>query len=227
MALQYFSDLVELNKWLGTYQIYIASVESPKFTLIEGIQQPINLPIEQLTVEKEQIVLISESPTIVLFTFPNEYQIMLNLYDYKPIKEAELIVLFHYMYPYYTKAVVERQKYKLEKVIESTGRASAILNPEEIYNNILDYALDVIPKCDIGTLWWYEEDRNRLICKASAGNILNGIRHMAFKTGEGPVGYSFETEKSLLYRQDQPEIWQSFANISDENDQYWDTNYIF
>lgn len=227
LALQYFSDLVQMNNWAGNYQIYIASVESPKFKLIEGIQQQVALPIQQLTIQDEEVLLLHEASTFILFTYPNEYQILLNLYDYRMERQAELVVLYHYMYPYYTKAAVERQKYKLEKVIESTGRASSILDPDEIYNNILGYALDVIPKCDIGTLWWFEEERNRLICKAFAGNILRGIRQMAFKKGEGPIGYTFETGQPILYHQNEPEIWSSFGAISEENNQFWDTSYVF
>ncbi|WP_431029333.1 helix-turn-helix domain-containing protein [Lysinibacillus sp. LZ02] len=227
MTVQYFSELVQRFQWEGKYQIYIASAESPYFEFLEGREERVQLPFKRLTTQQQDVVKIVNGYTFILFTYPHDYQILINVYEYSPSKEAEIVVLYHYMYPYYTKAAIEREKYKLEKVIESTGRASSSLNPEEIYNNILSYALDVIPQCDIGTLWWYDAERDLLICKASVGNVLQGIRHMGFKRGEGPIGYTFQTEQSLLYYQHQYELWQRFGRISEENNRHWDSNYEF
>lgn len=225
--MQYFSELVNRFHWNGRFQVYIASAENPCFQLLEGLDEEVRLPFSRFTVQERDIVKIEDHYTFLLFTFPYDYQILLNIYEYKPQKDGELVVLYHYMFPYYTSAAIKRERYKLEKLIESTRRASASLNPEEIYENILSYALDVIPNCDIGTLWWYDEKRERLLCKASSGKILQGIRHMEFKVGEGPVGYTFQTGKSILYHQYQQELWKEIGDISSENIIHWDPNYEF
>lgn len=228
MTTSYFNDLVNRFNWEGKYQIWIASEEQPLFELLEGIIEPTILPFQGLTSQNEQInLVIQNDKTFLLFTYPDHYQIMLNLYERKTFTEGELVVLFHYLYPYYTQAIIKRERYKLEKVIESTGRASASLNPEEIYNNILSYAIDVIPNCDIGTLWWFDEEKEKLTCKASVGKLLKGIRRMEFAIGEGPIGYTYQTELPILSNREAQGLWDSIGGLSSENSRYWDHTYEF
>lgn len=225
---QYFNELANRFNWHSKYQIWIASMEHPLFELIEGVIEPTILPFQQLTSHSEQIFqAIQNENMFLLFTYPGNYQIMLNLFEYKTFTDGELVVLFHYLYPYYTQAAIKRERYKLGKVIESTRRASATLNTEEIYNNILSYAMDVIPNCDIGTLWWFDEEKNKLTCKASVGNILKGINKMEFDINEGPVGYTFRMNRPLLFNQNNNSIWDTIGNISKENSKYWDPSYVF
>ncbi|MFJ7669110.1 helix-turn-helix domain-containing protein [Lysinibacillus sp. NPDC097195] len=225
---QYFNELAKRFNWESNYQIWIASMEHPVFELIEGTIEPTTLPFQNLTSHNDHIFqIILNDNMFIVFTYPGNYQIMLNLYEYKTLTEGELVVLFHYLYPYYTNAAIKRERYKLGKVIESTRRASATLSTEEIYSNILSYAMDVIPNCDIGTLWWFDEEKHKLTCKASAGNILKGINQMEFDVDEGPVGYTFRKEVPLLSDQKNHSMWETIGNISTANSKYWDPSYEF
>jgi len=225
---QYFNELANRFKWESNYQIWIASIEHPVFELIEGVMERTILPFQHLTSHNEEIFQkIQNDNMFIVFTYPGNYQIMLNLYEHKTFTEGELVVLFHYLYPYYTNAAIKRERYKLGKVIESTRRASATLSTEEIYNNILSYAMDVIPNCDIGTLWWFDEEKHKLTCKASVGNILKGINKMEFDIDEGPVGYTFRKDVPLLSDQKNHSMWETIGNISTANSKYWDPSYEF
>lgn len=133
----------------------------------------------------------------------------MNIYDYAFEKQAEMILIYHFMYPYYTKAMIERHRYNLGKVIESTGILSSYLDPTIIYNNALHYALDVIPKCDICTLWWFDEQSKQITCQASFGNVLKGIELMEFRENEGPIGYTLTTGTPILYETGKVSLLQS------------------
>lgn len=225
---QYFSELANRFHWESNYQIWIASIEHPVFELIEGVRERTILPFQHLASHNEDIFqIIQNDKMFIVFTYPGNYQIMLNLYEHKTFTEGELVVLFHYLYPYYTNAAIKRERYKLGKVIESTRKASATLSTEEIYNNILSYAMDVIPNCDIGTLWWFDEEKHKLTCKASVGNILKGITKMEFNVDEGPVGYTYSMNIPLLSNANNNSIWETIGNISSENSKYWDPSYEF
>ena len=91
MTVQYFSELVQRFQWEGKYQIYIASAESPYFEFLEGREDRVQLPFKRLTTQQQNIVKIVNGYTFILFTYPHDYQILVNVYEYSQRKRQKLL----------------------------------------------------------------------------------------------------------------------------------------
>lgn len=159
--------------------------------------------------------------------YPGNYLLLFRMEKDTSLSMDQQEMLYFYLYPYYTERALERSEFKLEKMIDSIARTTSSLEPDDLLSNILTNTMKVIPNADLGTLWNYDEETGRLFCRASAGNLLKGIRKMRFVPGEGPIGYTFSKGIPLLFR-DSSEITNTVINgISEENSRYWDNSYDF
>lgn len=165
--------------------------------------------------------------TYIYLEYPNQYQLVVFIDQVVHFTSKDLKQLYFHLYPYYTKQALKEEKYKLEKMIESIGHTTSSLDLEELFANILSNTLDVIPNADLGTLWLYKPESKRLVCKASVGNLLEGIANMQFEVGEGPIGYTFQLESPLLFGDltNMSLSHPGMKEISSENTQYWDDTY--
>src|SRR5699024_5556415 len=90
--------------------------------------------------------------------------------------------------------------YKLDTIIKSIHNTASSLDLEELFSTILSSTLEFIPNADLGSLWVYDEDVQRYICKTSVGNLMTGIKKMQFRNGEAVIGHVAQMDRPKLYR---------------------------
>lgn len=159
----------------------------------------------------------------IYFEYTDSFQLVLSILDSMILSEGDLKILYYLLYPFYSNFIVEDSKYKLHKVIESIRDASSSLNLDEVFQRILSNALNVFPNGVTGSLWMYDSDIDRIICKASTSNMSEGVQRMRFEIGEGPIGYTYEKEKAILISNAKDLKTYNFSRFSKINLQYWES----
>lgn len=212
-----------------SYDLWILTPESSQYHLIEsrGEAAILEIPFHEYRLQQPFDQFIQKGQTYFRFNYPDHYELVLRLYGVTMFTNDELQLLYYFLYPYYTKYAIEDNQYKLEKMIKSIRDTISTLDLEQLFANILENTLDVIPNADLGTLWLYDEHIDRIVCKASVGNVLEGIKQMKFKIGEGPIGYTFAEGKPLLFQNTAELDALNLVSISSENIKYWDSSYDF
>lgn len=162
-----------------------------------------------------------EGHQTVQFTYAEDYRIYLVFAENQAVSKEELSVLFDFFYKGYAQYVDVTGRIKLAKIVDSIRYTTASLNLEEVFSNILIHTLEVITNADYGTLWLYDEDKERIVCKASEGYRYEEIRHMEFELGEGPVGHAFEVGTPVLITDPNHVNFDEVKHISQENKRRW------
>lgn len=226
---------MQINKVVNTYlksinidspyKIWTRSSKSQKYKLI--VQSDTLCKIAQKTPPNESsyqqpFQQFGEKDRVhIYFEYPNSFQLVLSIFDSILLEENDLNILYYLLYPYYSNFAIDNSQYKLDKVIESTRDASSSLNLDELFERILSNALDVIPNADLGSLWMFDSESERIICKASVSNVSEGVRNMRFEIGEGPIGYTYESERAVLINNVKDLKSYNFRRFSPENLHYW------
>lgn len=210
------------------FQIWLTTPEIPNFILIDENEEGIGEPPEQnLFFEDSFFQTIQDDITYLYFKYPGNYQIVVCLFQSITIEVDDFQMIYHLLYPCYTHFALKASQYKIDKIIESIFHTTSVLDLEDLFSTILANTIDVIPNADLGTLWFYDSDLNRVVCKASVGNVLPGIRKMQFEPDEGFVGYTFKLRTPKLFT-DLPKLMdQDTWRTSPENSKHWDFNLDF
>lgn len=211
------------------YDLWITSREMEQFELVEsrGKVSELHRPTKLTSFQKKFHQFIYHEKTYFYFKYPEQYQMVLRLYAPTTFTDDELHILYFFLYPYYTNFALDYSQYKLKKVISSIRQTTSTLDLERLFATILKNTLDVIPNADLGTLWLYDSSIDRIVCKASVGNVLEGIKQMEFKIGEGPIGHTFAKGKPLFFKDSSDMNEGYLMKISTDNIKYWDTSYDF
>ena len=159
--------------------------------------------------------------TTIQFTYAEDYWVVIELTDTRALHEDELTVLFDFFYKGYAEYIDVTGRAKLARIVDSIRYTTASLDLEDVFSNILTHTLDVISNADYGTLWLYDEAKEKIICQASEGYRYEEIRHMEFKLGEGPVGHAFEMGNPVLITNPNDADFDKVKHISKENKQRW------
>lgn len=210
------------------YQIWLTTPEIPNFILIDENEAGIGeLPEQNMFFEESFIQTIQDDKSYLYFKYPGNYQIVVCLFQSIKIEVDDFQLIYHLLYPCYTNFALKSSQYKIDKIIESILHTTSVLDLEDLFSTILANTIDVIPNADLGTLWFYDSELNRVVCKASVGNVLPGIRKMQFEADEGFVGYTFKLRSPKLFT-DLPKLMdQDTWRTSPENSKHWDFNLDF
>lgn len=210
------------------YQIWLTTPETPHLILIDENEKGIGDPPEQiLNFEESFIQSIQDYKTYLYFKYPGNYLIVVCLSHSVSIEEVDSQLIYHLLYPCYANFALEASQYKIDKIIESILHTTSVLDLEDLFSTILANTIDVIQNADLGTLWFYDSDLDRYVCKASVGNVLPGIRKMQFKVDEGFVGYTFKLKTPRLFIELSELMEEDTWSTSPENSQHWDFNLDF
>lgn len=209
----------------SSYQIWLMCRESMNFQLVEGDKELGDFTFQDwFPVDKKSDALLLKGDTYFIFNYPEFHQMVVRIPGKHQLSRGDLNHLYYHLYPYYTKYALERSNYKIDKMIDTIGRTNSSLDLEELFPNILSNTLDVIPNADLGTLWQFDDQIGRLVCTASVGNLLEGIKNMQFEIGEGPIGRTYQIGKPVFYKESS-EMRDSANLLSPENTVFWDKNY--
>lgn len=163
-----------------------------------------------------------DGQTIVYLIYSADYQITLCFLEEVQFRQQDLQVIYHLFYPIFSGYIINNGKAMLNTIIETLSDTTSSLDLEEVFSNILTNTLEVISNADYGTLWLYDPEVDRLVCKAAEGYHLDGIWKMQFEIGEGPIGHSFEWGIPLLIQDPSDLSKIGIKRISEENTRHWD-----
>ncbi|WP_042356064.1 helix-turn-helix domain-containing protein [Bacillus rubiinfantis] len=210
------------------YQIWLTTPEISDFILIDENSEGIGDSPEQLLYVKESFFQhIQDNKTTIYFRYPENYQIVVCIYQSLSMEEEDFQLIYHLLYPCYADFALRASKFKIDKIIESIRQTTATLDLEELFSTILSNTMEVIPNADLGSLWIYDSDSERLICKTFIGNLLHGVEKMRFTIGEGIVGYCFRKGEPILFSNVDEFAKYEVSALSPENAQLWDPTYDF
>lgn len=211
----------------GPYQIWLSGPETSEFILIEGVEQkgddmPPHLLFEDCVSFQKQM----DNKTYFYFIYPNHYILTVCLSQLTTLNEKDMQLMYYFLYPIYGEYALKANRYKIDKIIESICHTTSLLDIEEIFSTILKNTIEVIPNADLGTLWLYDRQMDRIICKASVGPLMKGLWKMRYRLGEGFIGEMFQHGTPELVR-DTSKLVKEMGNVSPENYRHWDPSYDF
>ncbi|WP_432354311.1 helix-turn-helix domain-containing protein [Sporosarcina sp. A2] len=202
------------------YSIWIAKDELQQvyaLTNVTGMAPPITTRRPGKPVQ----VLRDEGRSVIQFTYSQEYRVILLIEKSQVIADTDLAILFDFLHKGYSEYADETGRAKLARIVDSISYTTASLDLEDVFSNILTHTLDVITNADYGTLWLFDEDRGKIVCKASEGYCFEEIQQMEFELGEGPVGHAFEVGNPVLITDSSDLDYDKVKRISLENRQRW------
>ncbi len=157
----------------------------------------------------------------VHFTYAEDYGVLLVCTASNGLTDEELAVLYDFFYKRYAEYIDKTGREKLARIVDSVKYATASLDLEDVFSNILGNTLDVITNADYGTLWLFDETRGKLVCKASEGYRFDEVRQMEFDVGEGPVGAAFQDGRPVLINDPAGVRTPRMKRISEGNKRKW------
>ncbi|WOV84880.1 helix-turn-helix domain-containing protein [Sporosarcina jeotgali] len=180
------------------------------------------MPPKTKRTNKRPIEVIQDAGrSVVQFTYSQEYRVVLLVEGDTDLNEIELEMIFDFLHKGYSEYADETGRAKLARIVDSIRYTTASLDLEEVFSHILTHTLDVITNADYGTLWLYDELREKIICKASEGYRFEEIQLMEFELGEGPVGYAFERGTPVIITDPKDFHYEKVKRISPENKKRW------
>lgn len=176
-------------------------------------------------------VLRAESGIHLTLYYPNECVVVIILHSMKhTFEELDINYLYHMLSSCYYREEVHAKKIELEKMIEGIRSITASLELDDLLENILKNALEVIPAADSGILTIHDSSIDRLVNKAAVGPNEN-IKKVKFKVGEAIAGKVFQDGKARMYVSHQiekaPELINDMSNTSEENLKFILSSYDF
>lgn len=225
----YFVQFLNQRNIACSYQVWIKSAERNVFYLYESIGNGSTaIPKQAPDYEKVfQSINKELNQTDLWMKYPGEFQLCIRLNQILLFTDEELIMIYHYFYPYYSDYSINTNKNNLDKIIQTTQDISSSLDLDNLLNKIIANALSVIPAADFGTLWMYDPDIDFLVCRACAGDVhVNAIKNMRIKQGEGIVGKVFVSGVAKLYR-NFDDIMQDTLDFSEANANYLESSFSF
>lgn len=209
------------------YQIWLSSPETSDSILIEGgehldVFEPVHIDLMDFISTQE----VKEHKTYLYFKYPNQYIVSVCLSESTKFDEKEMDLMYYFLYPIYSEYALHANQYKIDKIIESICQTTSLLDIEEIFSAILKNTMEVIPTADLGTLWLYDRQLDRIVCKTSVGYVMDGLWKMKYKIGEGSIGQMFMNGTPELVK-DTSKLLLKMTTVSPENNQYWDSTYDF
>ncbi len=209
------------------YQIWLSSPETSKPILIEGEEKLGAVkPLKTDFIDYLSFQEVLEHKTYLYFNYPNQYILSVCISDSIQFDEKEMDLMYYYLYPLYSEYALNATRYKIDKIIESICQTTSLLDIEEIFSAILKNTMEVIPNADLGTLWLYDRQIDRIVCKTSVGHVMDGLWKMKYRLGEGSIGQMFMNGTPELVK-DPSKLLSKMATVSPENEQYWDYTYDF
>ncbi|QFK71433.1 GAF domain-containing protein [Pradoshia sp. D12] len=209
------------------YQIWLSSPETSDSILIEGgehlgVFEPVHIDLMDFISTQE----VKERKTYLYFKYPNQYIVSVCLSESTKFDDKEMDLMYYFLYPIYSEYALHANRYKIDKIIESICQTTSLLDIEEIFSAILKNTMGVIPTADLGTLWLYDRQLDRIVCKTSVGHVMDGLWKMKYRIGEGSIGQMFMNGTPELVK-DTSKLLLKMATVSPENNQYWDSTYDF
>ena len=142
------------------------------------------------------------------------------------LDKKDMDLIYYFLYPKYSEYALNANQYKIDKIIDSICQTTSLLDIEEIFSAILKNTMEVIPNADLGTLWLYDRQLDRIVCKTSVGHVMDGLWKMKYRLGEGFIGQMFMNGYPELVK-DTSKLLVKMATVSPENNQHWDYSYDF
>ena len=209
------------------YQIWLSSPEISEPYLLEGeVQEGFVMNLKKDLLDCNSLQEVKDHKTYLYFTYPNQYILTVGLPIIFEFEEKDMNLLYYFLYPIYSEYALNANRYKIDKLIESIRHTTSLLDIEEIFSAILKNTMEVIPSADLGTLWLYDRQIDRIVCKTSVGHVMDGLWKMKYRIGEGSIGQMFKNGKPELVK-DPSKLLIEMDTVSPENHQHWDYTYDF
>ena len=209
------------------YQIWLSSPETTEPFLVEGAERDVPaMPLKVELMDCDFIQEIKEHTIYLHFKYPHHYILTVCLPIHLRFDDHDLNLLYYFLYPLYSEYALNATRYKMDKLIESIRQTTSLLDIEEIFSAILKNTMDVIPSADLGTLWLYDRQIDRIVCKTSVGHVMDGLWKMKYRIGEGAIGQMFMNGTPELVK-DPSKLLVKMTTVSPENHQHWDQTYDF
>ena len=109
---------------------------------------------------------------------------------------------------------------KAKKLFEINKMLTKSLKIEEILQNVIKAAIELIGVSGVFIIYLYDEKTNTLRFAEGQGVDEDAFRKIAFAPGESISGKVFEERKSKLFTSEE-EIDASMNNMSEENYQHY------
>ncbi len=167
-----------------------------------------------------------ESGTQIVFSYPQGYRAAFILTNSDlTLEKADGSYLHQLFYQLYWEGIVQERENELAKMIGGIRAITSSLDIDQLLQEILDNAIEVIPAADTGILAMYDPQSDRLVNRAAVGMNDNVLRYR-LKVGEAIVGKTFADGQPRIFFS-REEITQAMSNIDRENLQYLLSSYDF
>lgn len=163
----------------------------------------------------------SDNRATLYFLYAEGHQIAICLFQETiPFSQDDIHELFHLFHIFALKKVISKRESELDTIIDSMLSITPSLEVNEVLENIMRNALNVISASDAGYLLLFNEDKKRLIPKVYVG-FNDSILNFQPKVGEGITGKVFEDGKGRIFNSKVAVDRQMDSfHISDPNLQY-------
>lgn len=146
----------------------------------------------------------------IFFCYPQDFRVCIGVSKDSVVSDEIIEQLYYYFYPLYHQKVIQKRDHEWETVMETTKSINSTIDTDQILLNIVQNAIKVIPAADKGYLQLFDEDKERLILKASVG-YGKEINKFQPKSGESITGMTFLDGKSRIYHSGKEVLDAMFA----------------
>ncbi|MGF6948189.1 sugar diacid utilization regulator [Neobacillus sp. B4I6] len=206
----------------SSFQIWAGQQHEQKHIYSRGVNAPLSPPsFSLLKPLKTYKIHRQNGMTFLFFYYPEDFHICVCIFkENLLITDESLDQLHFFFYPLYSQEILQKRDHEWKIVMETTRSINSSINTDELLTNIVRNAIKVIPAADAGYLQLYDENRERLVLKASVGFNEN-INYFQPKCGESITGMTFLDEKTRIYYS-RKEILDAMSEqkITEENYRY-------
>lgn len=147
---------------------------------------------------KTYIVRNNPRETFIFFYYPEDFIVCVCMDDQKLLAEETIEQFYYYFYPLYHQKAIQKRDKEWETVMKTTRSINSSIDTNQILMNIVQNAIKVIPAADKGYLQLFDDEKERLMLKASVG-YGSDINYFEPKAGESITGMTFLDGKSRIY----------------------------
>lgn len=198
----FFKDYVQ-QKLGDSFQLSIKHPRRHELEILETSEDsifvlPKNIPYKKIDpwdIEKNK----EDNSYQIWFKYPEGFYLCLQ--TSKIVFDVEIFkTLYHLLFPCFYEKFYQQNKSQLENIIFNTCELTSLFNLDALLNKILTNVLSVIPVATGGILWVYDNNINKFICRAYAGDIQDKAADLIVNFGNSVIGKAFSSGSPTLYR---------------------------
>lgn len=217
-AISYLNE--QLNE--NSFQVWIGHQNNQKHVYSNGQNVYSSPPIFSLIKPLNTYRLNNDRETYIYFCYPEEFYVCLCTDVKSPLSNEDINQLYYYFYPLYSWEIIQKRDDEWKTVMETTRSINSSIDTDQILINIVQNAIKVIPAADKGYLQLFDEEKERLVLKASVGFNEN-INKFQTRTGESITGMTFLDGRPRIYHSGEEILEAMFRlNVTKENYHYMD-----